>query len=408
MKINAVLLGQLLLAASLTACVETGTNLAEGGMSGTGISVGAITGFGSIYVNGIHFNVDQASFTRDGAGVSSQDSFNLGELVTVSGSISADGSSGIATSVEFESLINGEVTAVSSDDRSVDIMGQRISTDSLTVLHGIARLSDLALGNIAEVSGTRDAQGVIQASSIQWLGSRFDAATSSLEVQGSISELSTVTQSFRLDQLLIDYTQASLPGTPLANGLRVKVRSSQALQNGRVTAQQITLSKQHHFPENSQVELEGLVTVLESRQHFQLDRQWVVTDDNTRFKDLEPDSIRLNGSLEITGAINASGELVASLVEPGRTRNADAYQRVNGSIEAIDLDNSTLQVNGLTLLVDNSSMLLSDGTDGRHHQSLTLAQLTVGESVQIKAASDGNGNLRVLRLEPYNGQGQAH
>ena len=57
----------------LSACVDT-TLVAEGGMTGTGISAGRITGFGSIYVNGVYYNVDKAAFYRNGV-VSNQSSF---------------------------------------------------------------------------------------------------------------------------------------------------------------------------------------------------------------------------------------------------------------------------------------------------------------------------------------------
>ncbi|MCB1638813.1 MAG: hypothetical protein KDI15_08200, partial [Thiothrix sp.] len=50
----------------LAACGDGGGNLAEGGITGSGISVGPITGFGSIWVGGVHFDVSNAEFVRNG------------------------------------------------------------------------------------------------------------------------------------------------------------------------------------------------------------------------------------------------------------------------------------------------------------------------------------------------------
>ena len=70
-----------------------------GGIGGTGISMGTIAGFCSIWVNGVRYDVSNASFTRDGASVSGQGDYRIGEVVTITGSVNADGVSGVAPEV---------------------------------------------------------------------------------------------------------------------------------------------------------------------------------------------------------------------------------------------------------------------------------------------------------------------
>ena len=56
-----LLIGVLLLTlASFTfsTCGGTGIDLAGGGVSGTGVSTGAITGYGSVVMNGVHYLTD--------------------------------------------------------------------------------------------------------------------------------------------------------------------------------------------------------------------------------------------------------------------------------------------------------------------------------------------------------------
>ena len=137
----------------LVACnASNNFQLAEGGIGGTGISAGPITAFGSVFVNGVEYNVDQATFTRNGQWVSGQQEYRIGEYVTVKGTVNADGITGNATEVNFNSDLQGIVTAVSTDNITIGIMGQTIQVNSLTVFHGFNQLVDLAVGNVMEVS----------------------------------------------------------------------------------------------------------------------------------------------------------------------------------------------------------------------------------------------------------------
>ena len=399
MKLKFAVLATWLLAGGLVSCADSSLDLAEGGMSGTGISVGAITGFGSVYVNGIHFNVDQATFYRDGSAVDSQDNYSLGELVTVTGSISVDGNNGNATVVEFESLVRGVITQPSTDGNRVEVMGQTVGTDRLTVLQGASALTGLALGDLVEISGVPDAEGNIQASSIRLLVADQGTGTQPLEVKGSIAQLSTAEQRFTLGQLSVDYRQATLPDTPLSNGLQVRVETDSAVMNRVVQASSIRLVDRRHYLADSNVRLEGLVTKLESVSRFQIAGQQVVTTSATRFRNLDSAGIRLNDNLEVDGIVNTAGELEATEVKRGRAWHDgdDDDQHLNGILEAIDLVARTVQVAGQLLHIDNASMLLTE-TAGRH-QTLRLEELRIGDAVWIEFTTESDGTLRVLRLE---------
>lgn len=80
--------------------------LAAGGIGGTGISFGPITGFGSIFVNGVEFQTSGATIIIDGSPASEGD-LKKGMVVTVQGTI--DGDTGIATTILAESAVKGPV-----------------------------------------------------------------------------------------------------------------------------------------------------------------------------------------------------------------------------------------------------------------------------------------------------------
>ena len=72
-------------------------------------TVGQITGFGSIYVNGIEFDTAGASYEVDDAVASGDDALAVGMVVKVEGSVNADGLTGTAFSVSYDDDIEGVV-----------------------------------------------------------------------------------------------------------------------------------------------------------------------------------------------------------------------------------------------------------------------------------------------------------
>ena len=174
---------------------------------GTNITSGRITGFGSIIVNGIRFDVDNASFRKDD--VSSQQSdFQIGEYIVIKGSIDETGLNGTATEVIFKDLLEGQVTNVSVDGISIEVLGQTISTDESTVFHGFTALTDLIEGSIVEVSGIKDADGMIIATSIELEDDSFVNGESENEIKGIISDLNATLMTFQIGNLIIDYSSA--------------------------------------------------------------------------------------------------------------------------------------------------------------------------------------------------------
>ncbi|HKK51694.1 MAG TPA: DUF5666 domain-containing protein, partial [Myxococcota bacterium] len=72
-----------------------------GGMSGTGISQGPITAFGSIFVNGVEWDLSEATVVVNDA-PTTESELRLGMVVRVEGSFDDDGASGRALSVAFD------------------------------------------------------------------------------------------------------------------------------------------------------------------------------------------------------------------------------------------------------------------------------------------------------------------
>ena len=98
------------MAALLTAGVLA-TRPAGGGINGGGRYFGAIDEFGSIFVNGVEFELRGASIVIDGQSAGEGD-LRLGQLVAVDGVVNLDGVTGNAVTVTVDSAVRGQASAV--------------------------------------------------------------------------------------------------------------------------------------------------------------------------------------------------------------------------------------------------------------------------------------------------------
>lgn len=392
-------------ALSLSSCGDVLT-LAEGGLTGTGITAGRITGFGSIYVNGIHYDVDQALFYRNGSQVTDQTSFAAGEFITVTGSVNTDAVSGIATQVKFEGLVKGTVAAIAADGQSLTVLGQTIELDLLTVLHGFDQLADLQVGNLVEISGDRLPNTVIKASSLSLVADTYQSSEG-LQVMGAITHLNPEAKTFQMSGLTINYSSANLVawnGQALANGQTVQVKASQLPTAAVLTAEQLSLqTTQGQYPDKSHLELEGIVSAISSATEFTLAGQKVVTTTATQFIGLNTPVVGLN--LEVEGIIDAAGILQAKKVML-RDISASNGQEIAGQITAIDKNLNTINLAGYTLYLDKSSMLLKNtqtatrlARRGGRHDVTKFEDLVVGDYIEVTAIQFADETWHVLRLD---------
>ena len=94
MKINGSFRNWSLIAVALlvvfgfAACGGGGS--AGGGIGGTGKAIGAITDFGSVFVNGVEFETSSSTFIVEDNPNPTEDDLAIGMRVTVNGTINAD------------------------------------------------------------------------------------------------------------------------------------------------------------------------------------------------------------------------------------------------------------------------------------------------------------------------------
>ncbi|MDO9198631.1 DUF5666 domain-containing protein [Rhodoferax sp.] len=247
-----------------------GTGLTAGGVGsgGTGISSGAgigpITGFGSIFVNGVHYDISNAAMTLDDA-----TSLQLGMTVKVEGTSNADFSAGTASRVVSAAELRGPVSVVNLGAGTLEVQGSIVTIDPATVFGAVSGLSALAVGDSVQIYGLLDAPGSLRASRIEKLG-----AAAPPVVSGSLANLAIASNSFRLGNLTVNYGGASFVGGltsgQLADGVKVRVRSATHPVAGVLQATQI--QAWHEVPQanGTAINLTGVISNYASLNSFRL------------------------------------------------------------------------------------------------------------------------------------------
>ncbi|HMK22619.1 MAG TPA: DUF5666 domain-containing protein [Terriglobales bacterium] len=298
----------------LTSC---GPDSQVAGIEGSGApapvtATGTITGFGSIFVNGVEYTTTGAQIQIDDqSGTESQ--LAIGEVVTVTGTLNADDTTGTATEVTFSGNVLGPVTDVSVPSQTFIVLGQTVLVTNSTTFDpniqppGIAGIKQDAR---VEVSGFPDSSGRIVASRIQ-----LATAGTDLRVQGVVQGLNTSAEVFQINALSVDYGAATLRGT-LSNNSLVEVEGSSLSAAGALMATVVTVLPPPGGPPNSHGEVEGVITVFTSSSDFVVSGVHVTTNANTQFA-LNGVTLGLNVRVDVEGTFDSSGILLASSVEAG-------------------------------------------------------------------------------------------
>ena len=282
------------------------------GIQGSGrfvmIAYGRITGFGSIFVDGVEYDISSATITVDGQPAAASQ-LEVGQIVTVQGAQNGNGPQGTAGSVSFTGDVIGPLASVDIAAGSLSVLGQTIQVDDST-LFGAGLQTALASVQPAasvEVSAFEDAAGNLHASRID-----LQAGNSFVQVKGTVSAWDPAARTFRINDLTVDYSGVQVTGS-LANGSTATVRALAAPTGSLLYASRVQTSQGLGGAASQQGQLQGLITSFASNQSFCVGNQQVQTDSSTQFV-LHGQTLGPNLAVKVHGTFNASGVLVVDLV----------------------------------------------------------------------------------------------
>jgi hypothetical protein len=391
-----------------------------GGSSSSGSSqntaVGAITSFGSIFVNGCEYEIDPSTtITIDGQpGVESD--LNVGDVVEITGPTNCV--SGTAASVNFaddlEGVVDSNTVSVGTGTGSMVVMGQDITVTPITIFEdetgSIATIDAIAAGNVVEISGFGVGKGNIVASRIE-VKAVSHTSGNEIEVKGVVSSLDSGAGTFTIGGLTVDYgSQAILDGiSTMADGLYVEVKATDYTAGSfTLTATEVEREDDgeigHRGDDEDEFEIKGMLTAAydETTKTFGINNQMILVDDNTELEhialvDLVDAKIGIL-NLEAEGMFNAAGMFVAEEVElDDDISDNDEFQ---GTITNLS-DPTGMNSGTLTMTVGTGSMDVT--IDSNTIMKDSRNEMGVPQEDKFNFTHLRVGNLIEVHVDPTSG-----
>ncbi len=360
------------------------------------VTVGPISNFGSVVVNGVRYETSNATFIIDDSPGSESD-LRVGHVVSVKGTVNANGTSGTASTIFFDDTVKGPVESIDTAGQSLVVLGQTVLVGPDTSFDDSfspASIDGVSIGQIVEVSGQFDAAGDIVASRIE-----PKPAGTPFEVHGTVSNLDTAALTFNISNLVVDYSSAVLddfPGGVISDGDFVEAKGTSLGSNGELLATKVELESAVPGAESGDfVELEGFISRFVSSEDFDVGMQAVTTTSSTVFEGGTASDLGLNIKVEIDGSINADGVLVASKVEIRRARAV----RVTADVDSVNAAAGSVVMLGITVNVDDMTRM-EDKSDAEV-SPFRVQDINAGEYLEVRGTEfpAGSGEILAGRLE---------
>jgi len=384
-----------------------------GGLAGIGgsgfTSSGAVTGFGSIFVNGVEFETNSSEFKIEGVNGSQADLVE-GMRVKVSGTINTDKVTGTATQVEFEDQLEGPISSSAkmiSDSEDADmenkkftVLGVTVNINSTnTIFVGSAFDYNLiASGDNIQISGFFDDAGVLQATAVVEKNA-FVAGTTIVEAKGSISALSandfTLTVGNTPLTVNADGADVSQISGGLANNQFVEVKGTITAANGTAISATVVKLEDNKPAEGAEVEIEGIITRFGSISDFDVDG--ITVNASTATTTPSGLTLRTGIKVEVEGPVT-NGVLQADTLKlrEGNVRVHAPASNVNTTTNTFDMlvSDDTIKV------TVNTSTRLEDKLDAETF-SQAVAKLD-GQFLRVRGIDDGANGIIATRVRIKN------
>ena len=374
-------------------------------------TVGQITGFGSIYVNGIEFDTAGASYEVDDAIASDDDALSVGMVVKVQGSVNADGLTGTALKVEYDDDIEGVVEQLGP---GADASTKTFVVMSVTVIADTSSTNfksddpnfsfeTIAEGDVVEVSGDYGNDGSLYATFIE----EQDADDNEYEAKGTVSKLNEdggfdLTLPNDSTLVVVLASGAMLPSVPIEVGQFVEVEGTidaPAADPKTLTASKVELEDDDRLDDDdNEVEVKGML-------NYNMDTDaWSVKGIELEFgggteykpvslKDMIDDQSAAGMTVEVEG--NKAGEVLQvekiELEEDELEFKADVdFKAEDGTLTlSFGAAAGTVDVivNGETMFRDDDAVM-----------SFNYGSVSVGDKVEIEARWGDGGAIYASNL----------
>jgi hypothetical protein len=368
-----------LLAPLIALLVAAGCGGVDSGGTGAVVSVGPISGFGSIIVNGVHFDESSATIQDDDGNPLTRDQLLLGVMTRVDGSTPNTLQQSVANLVRVTSELVGPVASVDVAAATFSVLGQTVLVTPATAFDAAfpRGLASVTTGATVEVYGRYDAANG------RYTATRVQARPNPpyYRLRGPIASVNAAQGTLIIGGERIDYS--GVPRTDLHNAVTgniVRAKLQTTRQSGNWVAVALPSGVQQ-LPNDQPATVEGRISALKSSQQFSVNGTSVDASTAT-FPNGEA-GVVLGARVKVDG-VSTAGVLHAATVNvEGDENSGNSHFELHGTISAVDPAAMTFVLRGLS--VDYSgSVKFEDGT---------AADLTVGKHVEVSGilSSDGTG-----------------
>lgn len=355
-----------------------------GGATGAGQSTtGTIDGFGSVFVNGVRFETDDAEVLIDGE-TRTEDALAVGMVVTVQGDINEDGTTGTAQRILYDDELTGPITSIEPDADGdallLRVLGFAVIAERTGTRFEDVTFDTLAVDDVVEVSGFVGQGDRLRATRIE-RKSRFRPGVTEVELRGRVRNLGAT--SFTIGSLTVDFSNAdfdNIDGDVLEEGMFVEVDGT--LSGDTISATDIDqedgAGSGERFAEGDDVRLQGSVTRYVSNSDFRVNGVQVNASDATF---TPADLTLIDGAVvQINGTWDGS-VLNADSVEARRGRI-----KIEARVASVNPDTDEISLQLFSGTVDvrvDARTKLDDDTD--RVDRLTFGDLRSGDFLEVEA-----------------------
>jgi Domain of unknown function (DUF5666) len=392
-------------AALLTACGGGGgssTPTLPVAAAGPQLSIGTITGFGSVVVNGVRYDDSSASVSFDDSddSVGSDNrGMQLGMNAELKGRVNDDKVSGSASEIHIESLVRGPATTVTpaaaGNGGTIDAMGVKVVADDSTVFYNIAKVADIKVGDIVNVHGLLNADGSVQA---KFLEKR--STTKSYKTVGKTSA-TVAGATFKIGALNVSYDSTTkLRNLPngVSDDVLVRVTGLSGSYDAATNTlkadkiKRVTPFEDHDMHEG---EVKGPIADLSAdKLSFTVNGVKISVSSSTTYSDGTAANLVNGAMVEVHGTAN-NGVLQASKIEFGNSTTDDSPE-LHGTISLLTATTSPV---GFSLTVHGQKVQTDSATVFKLRSSSALAN---GMKVEVHGKSIVNGVLMATKVSEEN------
>lgn len=388
-----------------------------GGNGPTGITtVGAVTGFGSVYVNGVEYETDTAEYEVEDDAAFDDSALKVGMVVKVTGSVNSDGRTGTANQIIYEDELEGPVKNLVTDTNDVTLKHLTIFDVPVTVSSvdthfdnqhdATFSFASLANDDHVEVSGYFNGQA-LQATYIK----KEATGDNDFEVKGEVTDIVgdtyTLTTFFNASITFTLAANASIPSSGIQIGQYVEVEGIPTGPSS-LEASKVELEDRHHLEDDEgEVEIRGVLSYDAATDSWflndiPLDLNGDIEYEPAEIEDAINDQSADGMMVKVEGDYR-NGVLVVDEIED--KQDSLEFKGTVAALSASGAKSGTLTIafgnatGTVTVTLDSNTMY--PGDDSLQQFDLRT-DVPSGAYVEVKAMQDQLGQILATRLQIEN------